>query len=65
MPKIKINPQDVVEVAPDVVDMVATLVKVLKKDDDGKVRITREESKVLLRAAKDLGFAILVATAKP
>lgn len=64
MPKPKINPQDVIEVAPDVVEIVVVLTKALKKDDDGKVRITREESKALLKAAKDLGLAILVATAK-
>lgn len=64
MPKPKINPQDVIEVAPDVVEIVVVLAKALKKDDDGKVRITREESKALLKAAKDLGLAILVATAK-
>ena len=63
MPKPKINPQDVIEVAPDVVEIVVVLAKALKKDEDGKVRITREESKALLKAAKDLGFAILVATA--
>ena len=64
MPKPKINPQDVIEVAPDVVEIVVVLAKALKKDEDGKVRITREESKAILKAAKDLGFAILVATAK-
>lgn len=64
MPKPKINPQDVIEVAPDVVEIVVVLAKALKKDEDGKVRITREESKAILKAAKDLGFAILVATAR-
>ncbi len=64
MPKPKINPQDVIEVAPDVVEIVVVLAKALKKDEDGKVRITREESKAILKAAKDLGLAILVATAK-
>jgi|LauGreDrversion2_6_1035139.scaffolds.fasta_scaffold00165_7 hypothetical protein len=64
MRKPKINPQDVIEVAPDVVEIVVVLAKALKKDEDGKVRITREESRALLKAAKDLGLAILVATAK-
>lgn len=64
MPKPKINPQDVIEVAPDVVEIVVVLTKALKKDEDGKVRITREESKAILKAAKDLGLAILVATAR-
>jgi hypothetical protein len=64
MRKPKINPQDVIEVAPDVVEIVVVLAKALKKDEDGKVRITREESRALLKAAKDLGLAILVATAR-
>jgi len=46
------------------VEIVVVLAKALKKDEDGKVRITREESRALLKAAKDLGLAILVATAK-
>ena len=63
MPKPKIDVKDVVEVAPDVVEIVSVLAHALKKDEDGKIRISREESKALLKAARDLGLAIVVALA--
>lgn len=55
---VKLNPKDTIEVVPEVVDLVTTIAGALKKDDDGKVRLTRDELKDLGKAATRLGTAV-------
>jgi hypothetical protein len=59
---MKLDTSDKIELGMDVVAVVETLVRVLKKDDDGKVRVTREELKELARAAGSLGTGLALAS---
>lgn len=55
---MKINPKDTIELIPEAVDLVATIGGALKKDDDGKVRLTRDELKDLGKAATRLATSV-------
>ena len=59
---MKLNIGDKIELGMDVIGVAETLVRVLKKDDDGKVRVTREELKELARAATVLGTGLALAS---
>lgn len=59
---MKLSTGDKIELGMDVVAVVETLVRVMKKDDDGKVRVTKDELKELARAATALGTALALAS---
>jgi len=59
---VKLNMGDKIELGMDVVAVVETLVRVMKKDDDGKVRVTKQELKELARAATVLGTGLALAS---
>lgn len=59
---MKLSTGDKIELGMDVVAVVETLVRVTKKDDDGKVRVTKDELKELARAATALGTGLALAS---
>lgn len=59
---MKLSTGDKIELGMDVVAVVETLVRVMKKDDDGKVRVTKDELKELARAATALGTGLALAS---
>jgi hypothetical protein len=59
---VKLSTGDKIELGMDVVAVVETLVRVMKKDDDGKVRVTKDELKELARAATALGTGLALAS---
>jgi vacuolar-type H+-ATPase subunit H len=40
-----LSPEELIDIAPEAIDLVKTISKALKKDADGKVRVTREEAR--------------------
>lgn len=59
---MKLSTGDKIELGMDVVAVVETLVRVMKKDEDGKVRVTKDELKELARAATALGTGLALAS---
>jgi hypothetical protein len=40
-----LTPNELIDIAPEAIDLVKTISESLKKDADGKVRVTREEAR--------------------
>ena len=40
-----LSPDELIDIAPVAIDLVKTISEALKKDADGKVRVTREEAR--------------------
>jgi hypothetical protein len=59
---VKLNRKDTIELVPEVVELIGTLAAALKKDDDGKVRVTKDELRELGRVAGRLATAIALAS---
>lgn len=54
-----ITPDELVTLAPEAAAFVAILDKSLRKDEDGKVRVTKAEAKVIAEAAQALASHIV------
>ena len=57
---MSLDPKELVELAPDAVALVKSITDALRKDDDGKVRVSREEA----RAIRTLVFKLAVHVAQ-
>ncbi len=55
-----LTPDELVELAPDAVALVQSITAALRKDEDGKVRVSREEA----RAIRVLVFKLAVHVAQ-
>ena len=55
-----LTPNELVELAPDAVNLVQAITAALRKDEDGKVRVTREEA----RQIRSLIFKLAVHAAQ-
>jgi hypothetical protein len=54
-----LSPDELIDIAPEAIDLVKAISEALKKDADGKVRVTREEARVI--RAKVFKLAVEVA----
>ena len=53
-----LNANELIELIPEVEHLVKTLNEALKKDDDGKVRVTKEEAKQIRAAAAKIALQL-------
>jgi hypothetical protein len=44
---MSLTAQEIIELAPDAVELVKLISAALKKEEDGKVRVTREEARAI------------------
>ena len=57
---MSLSPDELIELAPDAVALVQSITAALRKDEDGKVRVTREEA----RQIRTLVFKLAVHVAQ-
>lgn len=55
-----LNSQELIELVPDAATLVKTLTKALRKDTDGKIRVTKDEAKRI----RDLAAKLVLQLAK-
>ena len=55
-----LNSQELIELVPDAATLVKTLTKALRKDADGKIRVTKDEAKRI----RDLAAKLVLQLAK-
>lgn len=58
-----LDPQEAISLADEVCDLGQEIAAALKRDQDGKVRLTRREARRILRAAARLVLELAVAVA--